>query len=167
MQFVYLENVDFWWIFKCLQELKTKNKNYVILFYFIFCTHVLHGGGAQKWHVCPGLCVMLIGPCRFVVINYPPCACTHVSNMTLGTWLREWNVCYHRPLTVAHRRVRLEWCSVRSTRNCADWECIVFSDESLARNSAAHDPVTLYMLCRMTACIQPEVNQHFIHFFLL
>ncbi|UYV74872.1 hypothetical protein LAZ67_12001574 [Cordylochernes scorpioides] len=34
------------------------------------------------------------------------------------------------PLTPVHRQVRLQWCRERSTWNCADWERIVFSDES-------------------------------------
>ncbi|GFW31447.1 uncharacterized protein TNCV_1287941 [Trichonephila clavipes] len=29
-----------------------------------------------------------------------------------------------------HRQDRLEWCRARSTRNCADWERIVFKDKS-------------------------------------
>ena len=55
--------------------------------------------------------------------------------MTLGSWLREQNLFSHRPLwylplTPVQRRIRLKWCLARSTRNCADWGRMVFSDQS-------------------------------------
>ena len=60
-------------------------------------------------------------------------ACPHIFNMIINTWLRERNFCSHLSLwwlllTPEHCWVRLErWCA-RSTRYCADWGCIVFSD---------------------------------------
>ncbi|UYV78683.1 hypothetical protein LAZ67_16002377 [Cordylochernes scorpioides] len=60
---------------------------------------------------------------------------TQVSKMTINRRLRERNRRARRPLrclplTHVHRQVRLQWCRKRSTWNCADWERIVFSDES-------------------------------------
>ena len=48
---------------------------------------------------------------------------------------REQNLCSHcllwcLPLTPVHHWVWLKWCHAWSTKNCADWGCIVFSDES-------------------------------------
>ncbi|UYV74897.1 Transposase, partial [Cordylochernes scorpioides] len=70
------------------------------------------------------------------VIYHPTCdRGTQVSKMTINRRLRERNLRARRPLrcpplTPVHRQVRLQWCRERSTWNCADWERIVFSDES-------------------------------------
>ncbi|GFU15799.1 uncharacterized protein TNCV_2367621 [Trichonephila clavipes] len=44
----------------------------------------------------------------------------------LGTW------CSLRvlPLTLTHRRLRLEWCRTRGNWTTAEWNQVVFSDES-------------------------------------
>ncbi|UYV65011.1 hypothetical protein LAZ67_3002812 [Cordylochernes scorpioides] len=60
---------------------------------------------------------------------------TQGCKITFNRRLREQNLKARRPLrclplTPVHRQVRLQWCRERSTWNCADWECIVFSDES-------------------------------------
>ncbi|GFU60686.1 transposable element Tcb2 transposase [Trichonephila clavipes] len=34
------------------------------------------------------------------------------------------------PLTLEHRQLRLQWCQARSMWNVADWQKVVFSDES-------------------------------------
>ncbi|GFU73481.1 transposable element Tcb2 transposase [Trichonephila clavipes] len=34
------------------------------------------------------------------------------------------------PLTLTHRRLRLEWCRARGNRTAAEWNQVVFSDES-------------------------------------
>ena len=50
----------------------------------------------------------------------------HMSNMTFG--IRKRPEFMLSP--TVHHWVRLEWCHARSTRNCADWGHIIFSDES-------------------------------------
>ncbi|UYV69420.1 hypothetical protein LAZ67_6003530 [Cordylochernes scorpioides] len=62
---------------------------------------------------------------------------TQVSKMTINRRQRERNLRARRPLrclplTPVHRQVRLQWCRERTTWNCADWERIVFSDESVS-----------------------------------
>ncbi|GFW52739.1 uncharacterized protein TNCV_2393191 [Trichonephila clavipes] len=47
------------------------------------------------------------------------------------SWLKDiWRPLRVLPLTPTHRRLRLEWCRTRRNWTAAEWNQVVFSDES-------------------------------------
>ncbi|GFW18479.1 transposable element Tcb2 transposase [Trichonephila clavipes] len=61
--------------------------------------------------------------------------CVEILPQTICRHLAEANIKSKRPfralpLTPEHRELRLQWCQARSMWNVADWQKVVFSDES-------------------------------------
>ncbi|GFU11980.1 transposable element Tcb2 transposase [Trichonephila clavipes] len=69
-----------------------------------------------------------------------------------GAWLKDiWDRVL--PLTPTHQRLRLEWCRARGNWTAAEWNQVVFSDESRFNLSSNDNRVLMWRPCG--ECLNP------------
>ncbi|GFV77695.1 transposable element Tcb2 transposase [Trichonephila clavipes] len=111
-------------------------------------------------HIERNACVQPIASSVAIQAQVAPSLGAPVSSRTIRRCLAEGHLgtrCPLRvlPLTPTHRCLRLEWCRVRGNWTAAEWNQVVFSDESRFHLSSVDNRVRVW---RLLCCVNSNYN---------